>query len=282
MTKEIFISLNNLFKEKKISNEEMNTLLNLGYVDKNNRITKQGLMALEPYRVKRAIIMAAGFGSRMVPVTLSTPKPLVRVNGVRFIDTLISKILKAGINEVIIIRGYLKDKFDELLMKYPFIKFVDNDDYDKENNISSVIKVLNYLPNSYLCESDFFVEGDDVIETFQYESNYLSTPVTQTDDWCFDVDSQGNLVNYRKGGTNCLQAFGISYWDETNGLKLAHYLKEMYSKSENRQKFWEMCIFDDYKDLFAVKPRMVSGESIVEIDSFDELVKLDKTYLDLK
>lgn len=282
MTKEVFNALNNVYKKINITDLETELLINLGYINGSGEITKEGYNALEPYRVKRAIIMAAGFGSRMVPITLTTPKPLVRVNGVRFIDTLLSKIIKAGIGEVIIIRGYLKDKFDDLLKDYPFIKFVDNDDYNKENNISSVIKVLEYLPNSYLCEADFFVEGDDVIETFQYESNYLSTPVEITDDWCFDVDSGGNLVNYRKGGKNCLQAFGISYWNKDDGNKLIKYLKEMYSHIENRQNFWEMCIFEDYKEKFEVKPRIISFDSIVEIDSFDELVKLDKSYLNLK
>ena len=84
-------------------------------------------------KVERAIIMAAGFGSRMVPVTLTTPKPLVSVNGTRIIETLIERILKADIHEIYIIRGYLKEKFDVLLEKYPFIKFIDNDNYDKEN-----------------------------------------------------------------------------------------------------------------------------------------------------
>lgn len=45
-------------------------------------------------KVERAIIMAAGLGNRMHPVTLTTPKPLVKVNGVRMIDTVIDGLLK--------------------------------------------------------------------------------------------------------------------------------------------------------------------------------------------
>ena len=252
-------------------------LLSLGY-DSKEKVEE----ALEPYKVKRAIIMAAGFGSRMVPITYSTPKPLVKVNGVRFIDTLLSHLVDIGIKDIIIVRGYLKEKFDELLEEYPFIKFIDNDLYNKENNISSAIKAVDYIDNTYICEADFFVTGNDVLTKYQYESNYIGTRVDETDDWCFDVDKDDVISNYRKGGKHCVQAFGISYWNKESGLKLQKYLKEMYLTPENKQKFWEMCIFEDYKDKFIVKCRYVKKDSIVEIDSFDELVELDPSYKNMK
>ena len=61
-------------------NKAVKELTDLGYIEKC-KITKEGLEALEPYRAKRAVFIAAGFGSRMVPITLNTPKPLVRVHG---------------------------------------------------------------------------------------------------------------------------------------------------------------------------------------------------------
>ena len=90
---------------------------------------------LKGYKAKRAILLAAGFGSRMVPVTLHTPKPLVKVNGKRIIDTLIDTCLAADIEEIYIVRGYLGEQFNVLLGKYPMIKFIDNPLYDKANNI---------------------------------------------------------------------------------------------------------------------------------------------------
>ena len=106
----------------------------------DGKITIKGLDALEPYRVKRAIFIAAGFGSRMVPVTLNTPKPLVRVNGKRLIDPSLDAVLAAGIEEIYIIRGYLGEQFDQLLYKYPMIKFIENPIYNESNNISSIIR----------------------------------------------------------------------------------------------------------------------------------------------
>ena len=104
-------------------NKAVQALTQEGYI-KDGMITSAGMSALEPYRVKRAVFVAAGFGSRMVPITLNTPKPLVRVHGKRIIDTLLDAVVAAGIEEIIIVRGYLGEQFDQLLYKYPQIKFV--------------------------------------------------------------------------------------------------------------------------------------------------------------
>ena len=109
-----------------------------GFV-KNGTVTASGLSALEPYRVKRIVFIAAGFGTRLVPITLNTPKPLVRVKGIRIIDTMLDAAVAAGIEEIIIVRGYLSEQFDQLLYKYPNIKFIENPAYNEANNISSVI-----------------------------------------------------------------------------------------------------------------------------------------------
>ena len=95
-------------------NKTIKELTEKGFIE-NKQITPAGLSALEPYRVKRAIFIAAGFGTRLVPITFNTPKPLVRVHGIRIIDRLIDACLLAGINEIYIVRGYLSELFDQLL-----------------------------------------------------------------------------------------------------------------------------------------------------------------------
>ena len=94
-------------------NKTVKELSELGFVA-DGTITNSGYIALEPYRAKRAIFIAAGFGARMVPITLNTPKPLVRVRGKRIIDTLLDACLEAGINEIYIVRGYLAEQFDQI------------------------------------------------------------------------------------------------------------------------------------------------------------------------
>lgn len=95
------------------ANKTINELKELGYLC-NYKVSEKGLEALEPYRVKRAIFIAAGMGTRMMPITLSCPKPLVRVNGVRIIDTLIDACVDAGIEEIIVVRGYMRECFNNL------------------------------------------------------------------------------------------------------------------------------------------------------------------------
>ena len=114
-------------------NRTVKELSNLGYME-NGSITNAGINALESYRVKRAVFIAAGFGSRLVPITFNTPKPLVRVRGQRIIDGLIDACLATGISEIYIVRGYLAEQFDQLLYKYPMIKFLENPIYNEANN----------------------------------------------------------------------------------------------------------------------------------------------------
>ena len=146
-TKEV-VSQKDMAERLKISAEAVNKtvkeLTEKNYC-KNGQITQAGLDEKEPYRVKRAVFVAAGFGSRMVPVTLNTPKPLVRVNGTRIIDTLLDAVVEAGIPEIVIVRGYLGEQFDQLLYKYPNIRFVENPIYNEANNISSAVCVRYLL-----------------------------------------------------------------------------------------------------------------------------------------
>ena len=126
----IKLSQRDISKLSKLSlgtvNKIISTLFEKELIDEDNIITNKGLKELEPYRVKRAIFLAAGFGSRLVPITLNTPKPLVLVNGKKIIETLLDACIKAEIEEIIIVTGYLSEQFEILLKKYPNIKFVKN------------------------------------------------------------------------------------------------------------------------------------------------------------
>jgi len=227
--------------------------------------------------VKRAIFMAAGFGKRMVPVTLKTPKPLVKVNGKRIIDTLLDAVIAAGIQEIIIVRGYLKEQFDQLLEKYPNIKFVDNDAFNEANNISSVMCVREKLENAYIIESDLLLLNPALITRYQDTSNYLGVPVNHTDDWCFET-SDNIITKVKIGGDNCHHMFGISYWNQEDGAKLCKHVKETYEMPGGKDLYWEEVSLKHFINEYKIKVRECSFDDIIEIDTFEELVKLDKTY----
>ncbi len=259
------------------ANKIISELSELGYI-KCGTITESGIEALEPYRVKRAVFMAAGFGSRLVPITLNTPKPLVRVKGKRIIDSLLDAVLAVGIKEIYLVRGYLAEQFDQLLLKYPDIKFIENPVYNETNNISSAYYARKFLSNSYVFESDLLLYDPKLITKYQYESNYLGVPTPLTEDWCFKTDSSGYITKLLQGGTDCYHMFGISYWTEEDGKKLQDDLERVYSLPGGKERYWDQAIFDYSIDRYNITVRNCTFSDIIEIDTFNELKKIDPNY----
>lgn len=257
----------------KISKE----LTELGFIA-GGTITPRGYEALEPYKAKRAIFIAAGFGSRLVPVTLNTPKPLVRVNGKRIIDTLIDAVLAAGIDEIYIVRGYLAEQFDQLLYKYPMIKFLENPIYNETNNISSALVARYLMQNAYVLESDLVISNPSIIRKYHYRSNVLGIWKERTDDWCLTVDKDGCVTEEKVGGLNCYQMVGIYYWNEDDGRKLATHLKEAYDMPGGKERYWETVPNQVYNGKYKVEVLPCKDSDIVEIDTFRELKAIDSTY----
>jgi len=243
----------------------------------NGKITQKGYKALEPYKVKRAIFIAAGFGSRLVPITLNTPKPLVRVNGVRMIDTLLDAVIAAGIEEIYVVRGYLAEQFDQLLYKYPKIKFLENPLYNEANNISSAMLARHLLQNAYVLEADLVLSNPDIIQKYQYTSNYLGVPTDYTDDWCFETKNK-IITKVKVGGNDCHHMYGISYWDEESGKKLYDDVKKIYEMPGGKERYWDEVPLRYCIDNYKVEVRECTFDDIVEIDSFNDLKKIDPIY----
>lgn len=244
----------------------------------NGDITPEGIDALEPYRVRRAVFIAAGFGSRLVPITLNTPKPLVRVNGVRIIDTLIDACLAAGIGEIYIVRGYLAEQFDQLLYKYPMIRFIENPSYNESNNISSAMAARYLLQNAYVLESDLIISNPSIITKYHYHSDVLGIWKERTDDWCLDVDKDGNVCEEKVGGLNTYQMVGVYYLNAADGARLANHIQEAFLAPGGKERYWETVPNQVYKGKYKIQVRPCKEEDIVEIDTFRELKQIDKTY----
>ena len=241
-------------------------------------ITSKGIEALEPYRAKKAVFIAAGFGSRLVPITLNTPKPLVRVNGTRIIDTLIDACLKADITEIYVVRGYLAEQFDQLLYKYPMIKFLENPLYNEANNISSAVIARYLLQNAYIFESDLLIANPAIVKKYHYRSDVLGIYKERTDDWCLTVDKDGCVTDEKVGGLDCYQMVGIYYFNAADGAKLSGHLMEAYQAPGGKERYWETVPNVAYKGEYKIEVRPCLDEDIVEIDTFRELKAIDKTY----
>lgn len=275
------LSHRDIAKETKLSlgtiNKVISELLENKLIDKENAITQNGLKVLEPYRVKRAIFLAAGFGSRLVPITLNTPKPLVLVNGKRIIETLLDAVVKAEIEEIYIVTGYLSEQFEILKKKYPQIKFVENNMYNEANNISSAYLVRNLIKNAYVLESDLYLYNPKLIRKYEYHSNFLGYYVDRSDDWCIEVKN-GIITKEKVGGINCYQMVGISYYDENDGVNIKKDMEEVFKSPGGKEKYWEQVILDICKKNYNIYLRECQKEDIIEIDTFNELKAIDKTY----
>lgn len=252
-------------------------VLNENGLIENNKITPKGLEALAPYKVKRVIFVAAGFGSRMMPITLNTPKPLVRIKGTRIIDTMLDACVAAGIKEIIIVRGYLSEQFDQLIYKYPNITFIENPAYNESNNISSALCARYLIGNSYICEADIFLKNPGLIKKYQYKSNYCGVPCDSTDDWCLFVQ-KGRISGVSVGGTNGYRMLGISYWTDSDGKKLANCLEKAYNQPGGKERYWDSVPLSIFNSEFDLSVRKCSFDDFDEVDTISELKALDSVY----
>lgn len=252
-------------------------LKNANFIDENNCITELGLNTLEPYRVKRAIFLAAGFGSRLVPITLNTPKPLIRVNGKRIIETLLDAVVAAEIPEIIIVTGYLHEQFEELKHKYPNIKLIVNEKYNVANNILSANLIKDQLANAYVLESDFYLYNNLIVRKYEYSSNYLGKYMDVTDDWC--LETKNDIVTKEKiGGYNCYQMLGMAYFNEEDAKKLEVDIDKVCNMPGGKERYWDQVFFEVFKNNYKITIRKCNPEDIIEIDTFEELKMIDKTY----
>ena len=243
----------------------------------NGMITQKGLDALAPYRVKRAVFIAAGFGSRLVPITLNTPKPLIRVKGIRIIDSMLDAVVKAGIEEIIIVRGYLSEQFDQLLYKYPNIKFIENPAYNETNNISSAMCARYNLSNAYILEADILLNNPSLIKKYQYSSNYCGVKCDSTDDWCL-FSNKGKITGVSVGGVNGYRMVGISYWTEKDGRHLSECIEKVYNMPGGKERYWDNVPLSYFIDDFDLHIRECSFDDFVEIDTYNELKAIDSVY----
>lgn len=264
----------------KISIGRVNTIVNqlagMGFI-KCGELTDSGLNALEPYRVKRAIIIAAGFSARLIPISLNTSVSMINIKGKPIIESLLSAIKNAGIKEIIIVRGYLGQQFEQLRTEYPEIKFIDNVQYNETHNISSLLCVRDLLENAYVCEADLLLNNQNLITKYQYCTNYLGVPVKQTDDWCFTVKN-GYITKVHIGGKNCYHMFGISYWDAEDGVRLKEHIKAVYEMPGGKERFWDQVALEYFIKEYNVRVRGCSFDDIKEIDTFNELKQLEPVY----
>ena len=230
-------------------------------------------------KVERAIIMAAGVGERMKPITDETPKPLIKVNGTRMIDSVIDALHNNGITEIYIVIGHLKDKFDVLNEKYNDLIFIENPYYKTSNNISSLYMARNHIKNSIILDGDQIIYDESILKPEFDLSGYNAVwTEDETKEWLLTVEN-GIVKNCnRTGGNKGWQLYSISRWNSSDGGKLKRYLEIEFEENKNTKIYWDDIPMFCYPQEFELGITKMNKGDVVEIDSVEELIQIDNSY----
>ena len=222
--------------------------------------------------------MAAGIGKRMQPLTFETPKPLVKVNGVRMIDTVVDGLHTNGIREIYVVVGYLKEQFYAWAKNKEGIEIIENPYYNTCNNISSLYVAREHLSNCMILDGDQIILNPSVLEPHFSLSGYNAVWCEgDTNEWVMDVKDGIVQSCSRTGGSHGWQLYSISRWTAEDGERLRNHL-ELEFESGNRQIYWDdVAMFCHFRD-YTLGIREMKPEEVIEIDNLDELAALDDTY----
>jgi len=228
------------------------------------------------YKVDNAIILAAGFGSRFVPITYELPKGLIPVKGEPLLERQLRQLKEKGINDIIIVVGYLKEKFDYLIDKFG-VQLVYNHEYATKNNLASLYCVRSRLKNSYILCADNWIQ-ENIFNSNEEKSWYSCVYKTgPTSEWCVKTDDSGRIIDVTIGGNDSWVMYGPVFLSESFSEYFINEIEKYYRMQGKENYMWENVFIDEIQrfDLYINKQ---NGNNVYEFENFDELRQFDPDY----
>ena len=226
-----------------------------------------------------AIIMAAGKGERLRPLTETTPKPLIEIHGTPMIENIITSLKQKGVDDITIVTGYLKDKFEYLKDKHQ-INIINNPDYDKANNISSLYYAKEKLGDTIILDGDQIINNLDIIKLDFTKSGYVCIPInTFKREWILSLDKNNKITScLRDGGDHGYELKSLSFWTRKDTEKLKQLLVQEYENKGRANVYWDDVAMFLHPDKFELYGYIIKENDIEEIDSLEELQAIDERY----
>ena len=250
-------------------NKSIRELIEEGFLTEDAQLTEAARAELRARAPKNAVILAAGVGMRMAPVNLMQPKGMLEVHGEPLVERAVKQLKEAGIDDITIVVGFMKERFDYLIDEYG-VKLVVNRDYASKNNLHSLALVADKLSNTYIVPSDLWADANP-FNTCEPYSWYMVSDVVD-DDSEVRIARNGCLTRVRKGSAGNAM-IGIAYLLEADAAPLRARLAVMDDDPAFDEDFWEDALFAD--GAAPIIARSVHASDVVEIDTYEQLRELD-------
>ncbi len=259
-----------------VVNRSVKELMSAGYINEEVKLTPKAVKEFKSKAPKNAIILAAGFGMRMVPINMEVPKGLIEVNGEPLVERAIKQLHEAGVKEIYIVVGFMKEKYEYLIDEYG-VELVVNSEYAVKNNLHSLKLVLNHLSNSYIIPCDIWCDRNPY-QSHELYSWYMVSDLIDNDS-SVRVNRKMELVSVPQnvGGNTMV---GISYLLEEEAKIVRDRVEELCKDAQNNVVFWEKALY--HKDKMIVAARIFPSTDVVEINTYEQLRELDSDSNQLK
>ena len=252
-----------------IVNRSIKELISEGYLDEEIRPTEKALREAKEKAPKNAIILAAGFGMRMVPINTETPKGLLEIKGERLIECTIRQLHEVGITEIYVVVGFMKEQYEYLIDEYG-VDLIVAPDYASKNNLHSLKTAADHLSNSYIIPCDIWCEKNPYSRNELY-SWYMVSDMVDDDSTVRVNRKQELVVQKEQAGGNAM--IGICYLLEAEAAIVRERLEELARDSRYDGAFWEETLYR--KDRMIVTARVVHAADAVEINTYEQLREID-------